>query len=213
MTSTATATAPTRRTQAERRARTRHLLLDATLDCLAERGYGATTTTLVSERAGVSRGAQLHHFPTRAELVAAAVEHLFAELTSDYRAAFAELPPDESRLRAAIALLWSMYQKPRWPAALELDTAARTDPDLHAQLVSVSQAHRRNISELAARYFPELADDQERFEDLLTVILDTMYGMAVRRLLHGDEARIEQVLATLGDAAMALLETSADTRV
>ena len=35
-----------------------------------------TSTTLVSERAGVSRGAQLHHFPTKNDLVVAAVEHL-----------------------------------------------------------------------------------------------------------------------------------------
>ena len=54
----------------------RQRLLDATVECLVEHGWSGTSTTLVSERAGVSRGAQLHHFPTKNDLVLAAVEHL-----------------------------------------------------------------------------------------------------------------------------------------
>ena len=33
-------------------------LLEATVDLLVEKGYAGTSTTLVSERAGVSRGAR-----------------------------------------------------------------------------------------------------------------------------------------------------------
>ena len=51
-------------------------LLEATVDCLVEHGWSGTSTTLVSQRAGVSRGAQLHHFPTKNDLVLAAVDHL-----------------------------------------------------------------------------------------------------------------------------------------
>ena len=67
---------PLRRSQDERTAQTRARVLDAVLGCLVERGYAGTTTTAVAARAGVSRGAQLHHYRTRAALVAAAVEHL-----------------------------------------------------------------------------------------------------------------------------------------
>ena len=116
-----------RRTQAERSAATQARLLDAALECLVELGYAGTTTTVVAERAGVSRGAQLHHFPTRAALVAAAVEHLYARLTDAYQAGFARRPRGADRLRAAIDLLWSMFTEPRYAAVLELFTAARTD--------------------------------------------------------------------------------------
>ncbi len=67
---------PTRRSQAERSASTREALLDATIACLVEDGYANTTTARVSERAGLSRGAHLHHFQTRQALLAAAMEHL-----------------------------------------------------------------------------------------------------------------------------------------
>ena len=64
-------------------------LLEATVDCLVERGFAGTSTTLVSERAGVSRGAQLHHFPTKNTLVVAAVEHLTEVRGAELRAAAA----------------------------------------------------------------------------------------------------------------------------
>ena len=56
---------PTRRSQAERSASTRALLLDATIDSLVEDGYASTTTTGIADRAGVSRGAQMHHFASK----------------------------------------------------------------------------------------------------------------------------------------------------
>src|SRR5690606_17333366 len=56
--------------------RTRKAILDAAVDCFYELGYFNTTTEHIARKAGVSRGAMLHHFATRAELIAAAVEHL-----------------------------------------------------------------------------------------------------------------------------------------
>ncbi len=74
-------------------------LLEATVDCLVERGFAGTTTTLVSERAGVSRGAQLHHFPTKNDLVVAAVEHVTMLRAEELRTAVAGVPPGERRTR------------------------------------------------------------------------------------------------------------------
>lgn len=62
--------------QADRSAGTRQALLDATVMCLVEDGYVGTTGPAIADRAGLSRGAQLHHFGTRDQLVVAAVEHL-----------------------------------------------------------------------------------------------------------------------------------------
>src|SRR5439155_24817595 len=130
----AAAAAP-RRTPAERRAETPGRRLDATLACLSELGYAGTTTTEIVRRAGVSRGAQVHHFPTKAELVVAAVEHLFARRHEEFRAAFAER---ERTLDAALDLLWEMFQGPTFDAWLELVVAGRTDPELHAEVARVT---------------------------------------------------------------------------
>ena len=165
-------------TQAERSATTQAKLLDAALDCLVELGYAGTTTTVVAERAGVSRGAQLHHFPTRAALVAAAVEHLYARMTADYQRGFAALAPRADRLRAAIRLLWSMYSSRHFPAVIELFTAARSDDELRAHLEPIDARHQRNVYRLAREYFPEAARLGRRFDTTLTLLLDAMQGMA-----------------------------------
>ena len=87
-----------RRTQAERSATTREALLDATISCLVKDGYANTTTARVAERAGVSRGAHLHHFQTRAALVAAAVAHLAQRRKDELLAAADDLPAGPERV-------------------------------------------------------------------------------------------------------------------
>ncbi len=83
---------PVMATQAERTAVTRAKLLDAAAACLAELGYGRTSSTEICRRAGVSRGAQLHHFPTKADLVSAALDHVFERRVDEFRALVQTLP-------------------------------------------------------------------------------------------------------------------------
>lgn len=176
------AAASQRRTQAERSATTQARLLDAALVCLVEHGYGGTTTTVVADHAGVSRGAQLHHYPTRAALVAAAVQHLYERLTGAYQDGFARLPR-RGRLRAAIELLWSMFADPRYAAVLELFTAARTDAELRAHLRPIAERHEANVARLARQYFPAAAARPD-FDITLRLVLDAMQGMASARGVH-----------------------------
>src|SRR3954454_4839854 len=91
--------------QEERTRAMRQRLLDATVECLVEFGWSGTSTTLVSQRAGVSRGAQLHHFPTKADLVLAAVEHLSDARREELRAAATDLPTGRRRTRAVLEML------------------------------------------------------------------------------------------------------------
>ncbi|HYB13371.1 MAG TPA: helix-turn-helix domain-containing protein [Myxococcota bacterium] len=180
-------------------------MLDAALGCLADRGYAGTTTTAVAERARVSRGAQLHHFRTRAALVAAAVEHLFAGLTTDYEKAFANLSLGADRVSAAIDLLWAIFQDPRLAAVLELFVAGRTDRELREQLARVEARHRARVNELARAYFPVAPPREEEFRGLLGLVLDALQGMAVAQLVEPDEAGARRALLRLKRIAKAEL--------
>src|SRR3954469_8080644 len=119
-----------RRTQAERTAETTAKLLDATAECLAELGYARTSTTEICRRAGVSRGAMLHHFPSKAVLVAAACEHIFDRRVEEFRVAIAAVPAGGDRIGAAIDITWGMFKSDTFAAWYELIMAGRTDPDL-----------------------------------------------------------------------------------
>src|SRR5215207_6257278 len=95
-----------RRTQAERRSATQTRLLDATADTLADLGWAGLSTTEVSRRAGVSRGAQQHHYPTKMMLVGAALEHLLDKLREEYEDAYDNLAPEDRNVAGALDLLW-----------------------------------------------------------------------------------------------------------
>jgi AcrR family transcriptional regulator len=172
-----------RRTQAERSASTREALLDATLACLVEDGYANTTTTRVAERAGVSRGAHLHHFRTRNALVAAAIQHLAERRAEELLKAAADLPAGRERLAQGLDLVWSNYANPLFQAALDLWAHARTDPELRADLVEVERLLDRQTLELARRLFPDLAGRSD-FDRLVEMSVATVRGLALLDTLH-----------------------------
>jgi AcrR family transcriptional regulator len=172
-----TAPASPRRTQQARREATRGKLLDATLETLVEVGYARLTTIEVARRAGLSQGALFTHFATKAELLGAAVEHLFPRLIQDYRARFDAAGGD--RVAAAVELLWGMYQRPELQAAIELYVAARTDAELRATLAQVEGPHRDNLHRAAREMFPEVAASHPDFSGAIELALDAVQGAAV----------------------------------
>jgi len=184
----AAAETPTRRSQAERSSATREALLDATIDSLVEDGYASTTTTGVAERAGVSRGAHLHHFQTRQALVAAAVERLALRRWEEQQAALDSLPPGRERFAAGLDLIWSAYANPLFQAALDLWTSARTDPELRDHLAGVERELDRQMLELSRRLFPDLAGSPD-FERLFEMAAATARGLTLLDTLHPGEER------------------------
>jgi AcrR family transcriptional regulator len=141
-----------RRSQEERSATTRARLLKATVECLVERGYAGTTTTAVAQRAGVSRGAQLHHFGTRERLVGAAVSHLAEQRTALARERAARLAGRPDRLRRTLDLLADLLDGPLYAATVELWVAARSDPALREVLLPVEQQVNAALFGLCLEY-------------------------------------------------------------
>jgi AcrR family transcriptional regulator len=182
---------PARRSQAERSAATREALLDAAIGCLIEEGYASTTTNAVAIRAGVSRGAHLHHFQTRTALVAAAVEELARRWLGELREAAKTLPDGPGRTLAGLDLLWAHYASPLYQGALDLWTDARSDDELREQLIEVERMLDRETLELADAMFPDLAGTPG-FEGLLQLAVATVRGLAILDTLHPGGGRNRQ---------------------
>jgi AcrR family transcriptional regulator len=200
---TNTVTRLPRRTQEERSAAMRARLLDATVECLSELGYARTTTTEIAERAGVSRGAQLHHFPTKAELVTTAVDHLFEKRTEEFRKAFATLPAGIDRTAAAIDLLWSMVSGPTFHAWLELVVAARTDAELRKTVSAIGKRFGDNVDRTYRDLFPGGGAASPFFDLAPMFTFGLLQGMALDQMSGADEAKVGVVIGLLkGLAAM-----------
>ncbi len=177
-------------------------LMDATVECLVERGFGGTSTTLISERAGVSRGAQLHHFPNKNALVVAAVEHLTAVRGAELAAAAAKVPAAH-RTRDVLRMLGDHFASPVFIAALELWVAARSDPDLLAAVEPLErtvgrETHRMTVDLLGA--------DESRpgVRELVQATLDLVRGLGLAATITDDTRRRNRILdqwaATLDQA-------------
>jgi AcrR family transcriptional regulator len=183
--------APSR--QEERSRSTRLRLLEATVGCLVDHGWSGTTTTLVAERAGVSRGAQLHHYPTKSALVLAAVEHLAERRAAELRAEVAALPRGRDRIGATVDLLAAVFTGPLFVAALEVWVAARTDERLRAALLPVEARFGRDLHRLAVEL---LGADESRpgVRQSVQATLDLLRGLGVANLLTDDAARRARLL-------------------
>lgn len=167
---------PAQRTQEQRRSATREALLDATVSALARYGYAGTTTTLVSQIAGVSRGAQVHHFHTRADLFAAAIPHVAARRATELLREAGELPAaGVDRTTVALDLLWRSHHGPLLLAAMELWIAARTDVELRVRLSETEADLAAGVETFCAVLFGADRDDPQ-FAEALRLALSAIRG-------------------------------------
>lgn len=174
---------PVRRTQEERSAGTRAALLDAAIECLVEHGYEGTTTGRVCERAGLSRGAHLHHFGTRPALVAAALEELAMRRGEEIRREVAALPHGDERIEQALDAIWGWFTGPLFEASLDLAAAARTDDELRASLAPIERRLSHETLRCCRAMLAADAEDPSR-DQLIQMTLGTVRGLALLPILQ-----------------------------
>jgi len=200
--------APRPRAVQERSVRTRERILEAAVECLAEHGYSLTTTVKIQEIAGVSRGRLLHHFPSKEELLAAAVEHLATRNFDLLKEEARRFSNDERRIDQAVELLWSIFDTPFFWAAMELWVAARTDEQLRVALHHEERRLATVIPELAEALFGERYIDSPNFESVLSILVSSMRGEALTMAFAPDDARLEKRLSAWKLMAQELLQAS-----
>jgi len=192
---------------AGRGAATRERLLRATVASLVEQGYAATSTEEVRRRAGVSRGALLHHFPSRADLLVGAVAHIADGHAARLEALAADLPAEDEaeRIAVAIAALRAAFSGELFLAGLELWLPARTDPELHAALVEHERRIGRRLRTIMADLFgPEIAA-RPGFPLARELTLVLLRGEGLTAALRRDERRSEALLDAWAGALPRLL--------
>jgi AcrR family transcriptional regulator len=170
--------------QAQKSASTRLQIVESALRCIVDLGYSNTTTTVIAEKAGLSRGAMLHHFPSKIDIVRAAVEHLHAKRLKAFRRAIDKLPRDDTRVRRALEAYFEHVKHPMYVAFLELWVASRTDPELQGILKPAQEAFEREWYKTAVDLFPEWRGSGDNFDIALALVHYVMDGLAVNLLTH-----------------------------
>jgi len=198
-----------RRRQVDRSAATRLQLIEATLSSLIEVGYARTTTVEVCRRAGVTRGALLHHFDSLADLFAATLTHIYEGFLAGSTGGHGPDQPVDGE--ALVEGLWRHFSRPEYKAVIELWLASRNEPDLGAVL----QPTILRIRDLAdPRLNPRLLTSLSQSEDAVSfyrLVLEAMIGMALGRAVtpgDGVMGHEEQVVALLGRVAGEFLDAA-----
>lgn len=186
--------------QAQKSASTRNLIVESAIACFVELGYASTTTTAIATKAGLSRGAMLHHFPSKIDIVRAAVEHLNSKRLKAFRKAMGRpAPVGGDRVMLGIKAFWDHVRHPMFVAFFELSVASRTDPELASILRPAQAAFEREWYQTAREVFPEWEGRGEQFDIALDLTRYVMEGMAISFLTHEATNRDQRLLAYLSE--------------
>jgi AcrR family transcriptional regulator len=177
---------------AERTAAMRQRLIEAAIACLYELGYAATTFQVVTDRADVSRGAILHHFPTKVDLMVAVAEYAAEYQNRHMRERLADTPVGMPVYLALTEATWEIVVQPPAMALLEVMMATRADAALAERLPAVVSAfearQRDDVWRLAKRVGIR---DRDQVDAMIRLHRAAMRGLALELSLTGDRAAAE----------------------
>jgi AcrR family transcriptional regulator len=178
----------------QQRLATRRRILRAAVDSFQALGYAATTTLEVQRRAGVSRGALLHHFPTRPQLVAAAIAELVSLNEEAMRDSLAQAATDLDPVDRARRALRSIASRPAFGIEMELWTAARSDAELRSHLRKAERSAMKDWQQgLDEMFGPDLVA-HPAYPSVIAVTTPLIRGLAVTRSLTASTTGLDRSL-------------------
>lgn len=183
-----------REPQQDRSRATRARLLEAAIASLAELGYPASTVAVVAERAGVSRGAAQHHFPTRDDLFTAALEHVSRVRAEEMARERAQLPDGRPDTAAVVELVFTLFSGQLFRAALALWVAAASEPSLRDQIVPLEARIGREIHKLVVEMLA-VDESEPGVRETVQATLDLARGLGLANLLTDDSKRRARIAA------------------
>jgi len=166
-----------REARQQRSVETQARLLEAAIACLVDHGYAGLKTAEIAQRAGLSEGALFRHYPTKADLVVAAVERVFADLERRHARLLAQAGAGADVIAAAVRALWRVMTLPAYLATNEVYLAARTDPALRQAIQPMARRHQDNLLQRARALVGN--PDPSEFDDGFDALVLAMQAAAI----------------------------------
>ncbi len=186
-------TQPVRVPQAQRSALMRARLSKAAFEVIRDQGYVNFRTAAVARRAGVSQGAQLHHYPTKNSLALAAIEYAFEETTTASLAQVASLQAGEEPLRALVDDARAFFFSDHFRVALDILMAGGKEESLKQDLIALTLRHRGRVERAWLEKLIDAGWSLTTAEDLLAMTLSLVRGFAIRGLVEADTGSFERL--------------------
>ena len=191
--------------QQRKSAQTRIAILEAAIDCLEMYGYARTTTQLIAETAGISRGAMLHHYATKQELIASVIDYAFYKRMQGFIERIHGLSEVERvREHAGIEVYWQSVLTREYMATLQLSVAARTDEELREILIPKHQRYDKIERQTVLQAFPEWQDKPDLYELCMDFCIASMEGLLLNRDVWDDRRRRVALRALISSTILML---------
>jgi AcrR family transcriptional regulator len=203
-----TASVTGREPQQDRSRATRQGLLESAIASLAEVGWSASTVASVAERAGVSRGAAQHHFPTREDLFIAAVEHVSETRADEINRAVATRGQDQLSTHEVLTMVVDLYTSELFRAALVLWVASAAEPQLQERVIALETRFGRQMHRATAQLL-DVDESVPGVRELIQATLDLARGLGLANLLTDDRRRRGPIVAQWAD----VLDRTLDRRI
>ncbi|PHQ71429.1 MAG: TetR family transcriptional regulator [Sneathiella sp.] len=177
----------------ERSARMRERILTATLDCIYENGFQKASTTEIVKRAGVSRGAMLHHYPAKELLIASAIEKLLEDEIKDIRKRAVAYADGQQTIDDFVDYLWSRFSGRLFMITIDFLSSARTDEKLRGAVIPVSLNFHDSLNEIWLQFFKNNRKSPDQVRILLNTTLCLMRGMGAQTIIREDEEYFNEI--------------------
>ena len=183
---------------AERSARMRKKLIEATIDCLYRYGYHATSTNVVIAHAGVSRGALLHQFSTKADLMIAVSVFIREHRREAHRKGLEHVTDPHERLDKLVDILWSEMKGPTGVARIEIMLGSRSDAEFADRFVELNQKLEQAHKDRLWEHAQDLGfTDRKLIDSLVHLYAATLRGLAIDATQKGASRDIEGAVELL----------------
>jgi AcrR family transcriptional regulator len=197
------------RWQQRKSSQTRVAILDAAIECLAHHGYASITMQSIAQAANISRGAMLHHYATKLELIASVIDYTFYKRMEIFIRSVSSLS-DEERVEdvAGVERYWESLLTKEFAAYIELLVASRTDRELREIFLPKAHRYDRVEREEVLRVFPEWAHRPRAYALAMDFCVAAIEGLLINRETWNDPAR-QKTLRDLVARVLLLLRKDA----
>lgn len=174
-----------RASQDQRSQATRERLIAATIECIAAKGLAHATTAEISERAGVSSGARVHHFKSKMDLVNAAICFTYEQATVESLGTAETAQSQREPLRCYIEDAYQFYMGPRYLMQHEVVNAARTSPELMEVVQPAANAYRAAVNDAWLDVFRRAGHSRSWSKAAMDLSVVIVRGLALGSFLRG----------------------------
>lgn len=187
--------------QAEKSANTRRAILEAAIQCIIQVGFARCTTSRIAEYANVSRGALMHHFPSRKAVLRATIKYLNKKQIAEYRNLMEaiEIPTKEmsrEKIAQSVEEAWNYVNLPSSLAYQEILMASRTNAELKQVLEPLEKDFENSFLDAVKKEFPPWAGRDE-IEVAHDAALFMLTGMMLGHMKTRKEQRRKYVMEFL----------------